>query len=234
MADSSYIPSRDAELLGFAQNFSTKISAAPTAYGLTLDQATAFDTLYSDFNTAYAALQNPTTKSPPYVAAKNTAKDAMINGTSGIRQLAALVQAHPGITDQQLIDLRLTVRDREPSPVLPPSFAPEIDLFPPVVRTVKFRLHNEQTIGRRGKPDGAIGATVFSYVGELPPALDDIAAWKFEFNTGNPVGEIEFPSSVPAGATVWITATWYNRRGEQSPATPPKNVNLPGTIQQAA
>lgn len=232
MAD--YLPSREADLLGFAQNLSTKLSATPTAYGITAAQATAFDALFDGFRNAYFALQDPTTKSPPFVAAKNAAKEAMIENANGIRALVALIQAHPGITDEQLIDLRLTVRDREPTPVPPPAFAPEIDVFPPVVRTVRFRLHNEATIGRRGKPDGAIGATVFSYVGEMPPPLGDVSAWKFEMNTGKTTAEITFPWTVPAGSTVWITATWYNRRGEQSPATPPKNVNLPGTLQQAA
>ena len=234
MADTNYLPSREADLLGFAQNFSTKITATPTAYGLVAAQATAFATLYNNFRTAMNALLDPTTKSPFYVAAKNAAKQALVNGTDGIRELVNIVQAFPAITDQQLIDLRLTVRDRQPSPVPPPAFAPEIDIFPPVVRTVRFRLHNEQTIARKGKPDGAIGATIFSFVGALPPPLDDTSAWKFEMNTGNTTAEIEFPSSTPPGATVWITATWYNRRGEQSPATPPKNVNLPGTLQQAA
>lgn len=233
MAD-TYLPARDVDLQGFAQNFSTKITATPTAYGLVAAQATAFATLSAAFRTAMNALQDPTTKSPPFVAAKNAAKDALVNGPDGIRPLVALVQAHPSITDQQLIDLRLTVRDASPTPVPPPAFAPEIDIFPPVVRTVRIRLHNEQTIARKGKPDGAIGATIFSFVGELPPPLDDVAAWKFEMNTGNTIAEIEFPSTVPAGATVWITASWYNRRGEQGPATPAKNVNLPGTLQAAA
>lgn len=234
MADGNYIPSREADLLGFAENFSTKITAAPTTYGLTAAQAAAFATLYTNFDDAMRALQDPVTQSPSFVAAKNAAKDALVNGPGGIRALAAIVQATPGITDQNLIDLRLTVRDREPSPVPPPEFAPEIDVFPPVVRTVKIRLHNEKTIGRRGKPDGAIGATIFSHVGELPPALDDIAAWKLEMQTGQTTAEIEFPSTVPPGSTVWITAYWYNRRGETSPATPPVNTNLPGTLQQAA
>jgi len=234
MSDTTYIPSRESDLLGFAVNFATKINAAPTTYGLTAAQAAAFTGLLGAFQNTYTALQNPTTKTPPNVAAKNAAKDALIGGPDGIRQLANIAQAFPDITDELLIELRLTVRDKQPTPVPPPGFAPEIDIFPPVVRTVRFRLHNDQTIGRRGKPEGAFGATVLSYVGAMPPALDDVAAWKFEFNTGSTVAEIQFPSTVPAGATVWITATWYNRRGEQSPATPPKNINLPGTLQQAA
>ncbi len=64
--------------------------------------------------------------------------------------------------------------------------------------------------------------------------MDQTELWKFEVNTGETMTEIRFPSTVQSGSTVWFTASWYNRRGEQSPATAPVNVNLPGTLQQAA
>jgi hypothetical protein len=57
MPDSTYLPSRDADLLGFAQNFNDKIKLAPTAYGLTAAMSTAFELLNNSFKDAMAALQ---------------------------------------------------------------------------------------------------------------------------------------------------------------------------------
>lgn len=229
----SYLPRSDAGLLDWSRNFQTRLIGLtdPTIVGLTAAQVTEYTDAQADYQTKYNAATAPGTRGGATVLAKNEAKEALVTLS---RSFAMTITNFQGVTDEQRYDFGLTVRDNEPTPVPPPEFAPDIDVMPPVVRTVKLRLHNEKTIGRRGKPDGAIGATIFSYVGELPPGLDQLELWKFEMNTGETTAEITFPSTVASGSTVWFTASWYNRRGEQSPATPPVNVNLPGTLQQAA
>ncbi len=229
----SYLPLTDDGLRTWAENFSDQLGllADPMIVGISLAQVTEYSDAFSDYATKLKAANGQTSRSGATVLAKNESKEALVALS---REFAMTVQHFPGVTDEQRYAFGLTIPDTERSAVLPPAFAPDIDVFPANVLTVKIRLHNEQTLGRRGKPEGAIGATIFSYVGELPPALDDVKAWKFEMNTGETTAEITFPSTVPAGSTVWITATWYNRRGEQSPATPAVNVNLPGTLQQAA
>ena len=97
-----YLPTREADLVNFADNFNTVIAVSPTTFGLTAGMATSFSTLNSSWSTAYAAAVNPPTRTVVTIADKNTAKDALVNGPGGIRQLAALVQAHPGITAGQL------------------------------------------------------------------------------------------------------------------------------------
>ena len=52
----------DADLLAWANNFSTLINAGAAAYGLTSAQATAYGTLYTSFSSAFALVQNPATK----------------------------------------------------------------------------------------------------------------------------------------------------------------------------
>jgi hypothetical protein len=234
MPDYTYLPSRDADLLGFAENFSTKIAAAPTSFGLTALQATAFATLYDNFADAMRTLQDPTTKSPPFVATKNTAKQALINGPGGIRQLVALVQAHPGITPTQLIDLRLTVRDVEPTPVPPPSSAPTVTVLNNAGRQVTLRVYDAKEENRRGKPEGITGATVFTYVGEEPPA--NITLWQFNQSTTKPNRvTIMFPESVPDGAKVWIAAFWYNPTAQSGPLSEPISTRvIGGLVKQAA
>lgn len=229
----SYLPRSDAGFLNWSRNFEQQLSALvdPTTVGLTVQNVTDYTAAQADYQTKYNAATSPTSRGGATILAKKQSKEALVALS---RSFAMTITNFQGVTDEQRYDFGLTVRDNEPSPINPPAFAPNIDIRSAVVRTVKLRLHNEQTIGRRGKPEGAIGAAIFSYVGDLPPALDQVQLWKFEFNTGETNAEITFPSTVPSGSTVWFTASWYNRRGEQSPATPAVNVNLPGTLQQAA
>ena len=93
-------------------------------------------------------------------------------------------------------------------------------------RTASLRLHDAAQPTRRGKPLGVSGAAVFSYVGAAAPA--DLAAWTFEGNTSRTRVDVLFPTSVPAGATVWFTAYWFNERKQAGPACDAVSANLPG------
>lgn len=230
----TYLPAREPELVDFARNFDTLITATPGAFGLDAGQALTFNGLWSTFWGAYQAAVDPITRTPGMIQAKRDAKRAMISGDGGIRELVNIIQSFPGTTNQMRADLRITVADVEPTPVPIPILAPEIDLLPPVVRRVRVRLHNKKTLGRGGKPDGVDGALVFSYVGPNPPAAEDTNLWNFEVNTKKTSFEIEFPSTVPAGSTVWITAFWYNPRGDSGPSTPAVYTLLPGSLSMAA
>ena len=219
MASSTdYLPSREADLVTWATNFNTKIGAAPTTYGMTAAQATAFTTLFNAFKTTYATANAPLTRSPVNITAKNVAKVNMIDGVGGIRVLAAVAQAYPPITPDQLTDLGLTVRDANPSPIPAPTVAPEIDFMPTGTRTIRIRMHNETVLHVR-KPDGVKGATVFYHVGETaPPELKD---WTFHTNTTKTVLDVDLPAGVASGSQVWFTAFWRNPRDQSGPATTP-------------
>jgi hypothetical protein len=222
MASSTdYLPSRESELVTFSTNFNAKIVATPTAYGLTAAQATAYTALHTAFTSAYQTANNPDTRSPSNITAKNTAKENLINGTpgsEGIRELAAIAQAYPAITAEQLRELGLTVRDREPSPIPVPTVSPEIDFIPTGTRTIRIRMHNENSL-RLKKPDGVKGATVFYHVGAAAPA--ELKDWTFHESTTRTSLDVDLPASVAAGSQVWFTAFWFNPRSQSGPAATP-------------
>ncbi|NBC11109.1 MAG: hypothetical protein GVY24_05150, partial [Planctomycetes bacterium] len=74
------------------------------------------------------------------------------------------------------------------------------------------------------RPEGVAGATVFTHVGNEPPA--DTGAWQFATNTGSTVLNLNFEASAQSD-TVWLTAFWFNTRKESGPAATPISVNLP-------
>lgn len=229
MARKDYVPKRESVLVTFSTNFNDKIRTGFAAYGLTSAQATAYDAKHDAFLTAYQTANNPDTRSPSNIVAKNMAKDALI---TELRRLAAIVQAYPAITPELLSELGLTIRDAEPSPIPAPTQAPGLDVLSAVGRTVKVRLHDAAAPANRGKPDGVAGASIFSFVGESAPA--DLAQWEFEGNFTRTTVDVEFPTTVANGATVWFTARWFNPRMEMGPVSTPVSTNLPGGLAMAA
>jgi hypothetical protein len=221
MASTNFLPDRESDLLTWSVNFDTKITASPTDYGLTADQATAYGTLHSAFADAYQTANNPDTRSPSNIVAKDVAKDALINNA---RMLARIVQATPAVTPEQKSELGLTVRDVEPTPIPPPASWPKLEIVAVNGRTVQIRLSDLENPTRRGKPEGVSGATVLSFVGEEAPS--DPGLYKFEGNTSRTTASVEFPITVAEGAKVWLTAFWFNNRKQSGPACEPVGTNL--------
>ena len=150
MANVSFLPSREPALLAWSSNFDTKITATPTAYGLTAPQATAYAALHAAFASAFAACNTDTTNSQSATATKNTAKRALI---ASARQLAGIVQRYPATTDAQRLDLGLTVRDVAPTPVPPPADAPGVTVVARNGHNVRLRLQDTASPTSRAKPD---------------------------------------------------------------------------------
>lgn len=208
----SFLPTREPELVTWSGNFATLITATPTAFGLVAGDATAFNTVNTAWVNAYNAARSDTTRTPSAIATKNAAKKAMI---AEARLLARKVQATPTVTAAQKLDLGLNPRDVVPTPVPPPSTSPNVDVVSVVGRVVKLKLHDSTSGSRRGRPVGAIGAAVFSYVGTTAPT--EQSQWHFEGNTRLTTVDVVLPDSVAGGAQVFFCAFWYNRRSESGP-----------------
>ena len=110
-----------------------------------------------------------------------------------------------GVRSRRLRAVILGDRDR-PHQVELVSFAEPVESGPPVA-------------------EPTTGTAILSFVGENPPAADD-PGWKLEGQTGRTSILIAFPTSVAGGTKCWVTAMWYNRRGEYSPACPPLQTYL--------
>src|ERR1051326_3371409 len=93
MAD--YIPHKDADLLSFASNMSTKITATPVAFGLLVADDTNLAKLLTAFSPDLPLAPPPGTRTAVSVASKDTARVALV---PDIRSLAKRVQATPTVT----------------------------------------------------------------------------------------------------------------------------------------
>jgi hypothetical protein len=216
-----FLPSRDSELVTWSNTFSAFLTATPTVVGITAAQATAYAALNSSWLTSYATANAALTRSPANIITKNSVRKAL---TISARQLAKIIQGYPGTTDAQRAELGLTI-PAVPTPVPVPSAAPNIDIVSRTGTTVRIKLH-DGTGTKRGKPAGVAGASVYSYVGATPPSTG--AGWTFEGNTTRTEIDVQFAATLVPGTIVWLTACWYNPRGQSGQGCTPLSAILAG------
>jgi hypothetical protein len=218
--ENTYIPAKDQDFAQWALNFSTLITANFVAYGLTTGQQSAYATLRSDFITKLATATNPSTRTKPTVAAKNASR-ALLEASS--RSLGNIIQGNPAVTNAQRQDLGLTVRDRNPTPIGPPTTAPIVTPLSTAARNIFFRFADELTPSSRSKPFGAISMQLYAKVdGDAPSSISECnfrgAYTKNTTGPGSRGCQVGFNTD-DVGKTAYLMAVWQNRRGEIGPAS---------------
>jgi len=224
MAIPPFPQSRESQLNAWAESFAASISATPLVFSLTAAQATAFAALQNSFATSLATATNPLTNSKANIEYKKTAKDAMLNGAGGARQLVNIIQYAPNTTDDMRAQLNLRIFDGSPTPVPVPTEQPNIEVVKILPFGAQIRLHGNQVTG---KPAYVKGASVFTHVGPTQPT--SMEQWTFQENITKNTMDVAVPTTTPPGSTMWITAFWFNNRMDSSPPTQPAiSVNIAG------
>jgi len=205
-------PRSDLALNVFTINFSAKLSATPTAFGLVAADATAYAALSTDYGTKLATATNPTTRTKGTIAAKETSKAALL---AKARQLIKIINAYPPLTAQQRADLGLNPRDSVPTPVPPPATRPIVTVDP----VGRLRIVDETTPTRRAKPSGVIGALVYA---KISPPADPAPVGIEEASFAELATRANSTLTLPAGSnnkTLYVFAQWVNDKGERGPVS---------------
>jgi hypothetical protein len=213
---------KDADIVAGAANFATLISGSASTYGLTSAQATSFGTLNTALQSAYTTAITPETRTPVAIEAKNL---ALINMRRNAILLARIIYSTLTVTNAQLVSLGLLPRTI-PTPRPVPGTPPVIEVASVSGRLVNVRLHGAPPDSGRGKPFGAIGANIFSFVGDEPPS--DPRQYHFEGMATRTITQVLFPNSVESGALVWLSASWVSARGQIGIGSTPISTNLQG------
>jgi hypothetical protein len=211
----------EAEIVSGAVSFASLISSSPESYGISSEQAASFSALSVALKSAYLAATTPGTRTIVAVAEKNGALKAM---RTNAMLLANIAYANPAVADAQLIELGLNPRATR-SPIRVPDQAPALHVTGVSQRLVSLVLRPSDS-NRRGKPFGAAGANLYSFLGENPPS--DPRAYFFEKMTTRARTQLQFNADVANGATVWLSACWVSARGHTSPFCSPVNTIIQG------
>ncbi len=160
---SPYIPASDANFDIWSANFSTKLTAAPTTYGLIAGDAVAVAAVVLTWHNAYLAATTPATRTPVTIAAKDNARAA---AEALIRPYATRVSTNPAVTDANKVALGVTVRTTVPTPIPPPTTVPNLSLLAAITgqQTLEYK---ESGTSNKAKPYGSIGVQLFRAIGTV-------------------------------------------------------------------
>lgn len=223
----NFLPARDTVLQAWAVNFSARITAAPTVYGLVVGDATALALLVTTYTNALTTATTPSTRTSGTVLAKNTAKVQMV---ADIRVLAKRIQANPAVTPQMRNDLGLPIHSLVPSPVPPPSTAPALTLGAVRNCQVPVTLGDSTDPSRRAKPAGVTGALLYSFIapnGVLPPS--DLRQWSMQDVATRRKVTVNF-SGADVAKVAHFVACWINGKGERGPLSDTETAVINGSV----
>jgi hypothetical protein len=210
MAQPPYIPTQQAKLVTWAENFNSLILAAPSTYGLLPADANTINSYVTAFTNAYAqsAKQSPSTRTTAAITATNNAQAAMLGI---VRTYAQQIRNNQGVTsaNKQALGLNVPSSSRTPIPV--PSTAPVIAVVGSTPLTFTMTIKDPTApASPRKKAVGARAYAIFyalTPVSAPPPTTPTTSV--LTIGTKTP-----FPASFPTGssgqnATLW--GAWSGR-----------------------
>lgn len=213
--------SNESKLINFTRNFLDRLAGDPGAFDADPDRVAEYAVTRERFIRSYDVANAEPTRTRANITLKDENKRRLVSST---RALIRQLQAWPQLTDAQRRELRITVADRTKTPLPPPTAMPQIELVQAVRHTVRLRVANPD--GGRRRPAGTAGANVFYAVSDAAPASP--GAWASAGLWTRGPFDVTFPLGTPAGATVWLSAAYYNPRGEYGPMADAVTTNLPG------
>jgi hypothetical protein len=214
MNQPSYIPPKDADFDVWLQNFSTLLTATPTAYGLIAGDAVVVAAQYTAWHAAYLAATNPTTRTSATVAAKDGAR---VTAVATIRPYAQQISKNMSVTDALKIGIGVNLPNNVPVPIPPVATSPALILQSAAPQQHILQYRDSTTPLSKAKPFGAIAVEIWRAVG-VTAAVDPSACALYARWTKTPnissfaVGEV--------GKTATYFARWVTRSGVGGQSAP--------------
>lgn len=221
----SFLPRRDADLLNWSSNFAEIVTAKFATLFMTQAQAEAISDAQKDFANAMALLAQPATRTKLTVADKDAKKKILLDLCSA---WGRTLEAHPGVSEAQLIELRLTVK-KPPTPAPIPGI-PVLEVPGVSGNNVDVLVHAGGD-NRRGKPARVAYIGIFAYIGEEPTL--EFNKWTLMGTLGRTKTTVAFDATLAPGTKVWLSACYFNTRKEAGQLCNPVGVNLQGGAMSA-
>lgn len=215
-----FIPSQDPQALIWMQTFASGIAANVALYQLTAPDSTAISAAVNLFDTTLATANNPATRTPVSVGAKDDARTA---AEQICRQFAGVIKHNAGISDpdKQAIGVRPINNSREP--IECPQTSPLLAIIAATPGTQTLRYSDSMTPDSPAKPFGASEIQLFRAIGTTPAVDPNSAAFYGKF-TKNPVAVNFNPADNGKQATYF--ARWASRRGQVGPWSNPISMAI--------
>lgn len=201
------MPPKDADFDAWLTNFSALITATPTAYGLTAPDAVAIAAQQTAFASALATATDPSTRTPPAVAAKDAAR---ATAQAVVRPFAQNVKLNPSVTNMQRSDLGLSIDSFPPTPIPAPTTAPALVLVAATPQTHQLRYYDSTTPATKAKPYGVKGIEIRRAVGTAVAVDPDTAAY---YTTWGKSPNLSFFGALEVGKIATYWGRWTTTSG---------------------
>jgi hypothetical protein len=188
------------------------MSARAGLWGITEADFARLLALQSDYLAKYAIAENPETRTPTAILAKNKARDVYI------KEIRLIVKAHitynPVVTDEDRKNMNLPIHKTTRTPVQVATTYPDIDIDSSTIRRLILHFFDQGQKKSKAKPSGQHGAEIRWAMLDTPPAsLKDLV--NSSFDTHTPF-TLEFDQN-ERGRTVYFCLRWENTRGDKGP-----------------
>lgn len=203
----SYIPATDAAFDAWMANFSTLLTADPTAYGEDAASALVVQTAYDTWSPAYLLATDPITRTSPTIADKDAER---ANLDAAARPVAQRINARSSVTNIQRSALGITIRKTTRTPVPAPGTAPSIVLRSLTPGVAQLQIRDSTTPTTKAKPAGVIGCELHVEVAAVA-GTDPANATFIKTSTKTP-NTLSFTAG-QAGQVATVWGRWATRSG---------------------
>jgi hypothetical protein len=218
-----YIPIPDSAFDTWLANYLTYLNANVVALGLT-----ALDTDVTALNSAQTDWQ---TKYPAHITAQGAAatarqaKDASRNTFVTIfRRLTQRLQTSSSVSDAERAALGITIPDRDPTPVGPPSTRPVLQADTSQRQQIGIAFVDEGTPTSKAKPAGVSGCEIWVKLGGAPPA--DLSECDY-LATDTRTPYVASFDGAQANQTAHFIGRWISTRNEPGPLSETLSATVP-------
>jgi len=217
-----YLPRRQNDLLTVVLKIAVLLMANPYVFGLTPQQAAAFNAAVQDFKAKMDAISGPGGKLKSAVQAKNLSKLQML---ATVRPMLQYIKDNVGVADDDKVTLGLNVngnvRVRVPAPATAPAL--EIVAATPLQHTLGY--HDTADPKKRGKPVGVAAMELYCQIGDSPTISRENAKF-VGLITRQPYVMNFSPADVGKTAHYW--GIWANAKGAPGPCSLPISLTKAG------
>jgi hypothetical protein len=223
MAERTF-PRSDAEFKLAAEQYVGFLAGAPV--GLASLNAARVAQMEAALTAFSAALTNQKDAEAAKLAATQTKRDARNTLEDLMEADAAFHKSNPDIKPEELAGMGLPMKDKEPTPVQPPTTRPvlEVDTSERFLHEVEF--YDETAAGgSKAKPAGVQSCEIRFAIAAAPPA--DPSGYTYHSDDSRTPCEVEF-TAAEVGKTAHYIARWKTRTGETGPWSQTVSATITG------
>jgi hypothetical protein len=199
-----YIPTQQAKLVNWAENFQSLVVANPSVYGLQPADAATINSYITAFTAAYAISNksSPSTRTPASITNTNNTQAAMLGI---VRTYAQQIKVNQGVTSENKQALGLNVSSASRTPIPVPSTAPVIAIVGSTPLTFTMTIKDPTApVSNRKKAVGARFYTIFyTLLATTAPPPTVVSTTVLAIGTKTP-----FPASFPVGSSGMMAYLW--------------------------